>query len=120
MRSIAKPSQPGAQSMARSWVELAETAPLSLKKNDLINATASPPSRPIILDVHGCRRTDVQKILRLPLVMERTGLSRSGVYADPELNAARIKIGRRAAGWPEERVSAWIEAKIGAAETAPA
>ena len=60
----------------------------------------------------------MQKILRLPAVMDRTGLSRSGVYADPMLTAARIKIGERAAGWPEDRVEAWIKAKIEQSEAA--
>jgi len=60
----------------------------------------------------------LQKILRLPDVMDRTGLSRSGVYADPILSAARIKIGQRAAGWPEHRIDAWIKTKIGEAEAA--
>ena len=55
----------------------------------------------------------MRRILRLPAVMDRTGLSRSGVYADRELSAARVKIGVRAAGWPEDRVESWIAARAG-------
>ena len=53
------------------------------------------------------------RILRLPAVMDRTGLSRTRIY---ELEAVgkfprRRKISVRAAGWLEGEVNAWIESR---------
>ena len=51
------------------------------------------------------------RILRLPAVMERTGLCRSSIY---EYIAAgdfppQVKLGPRAVGWRERDVIDWIE-----------
>ena len=52
-------------------------------------------------------------LLRLPQVLERTGLSRSSLY---EKIAARefpapVKIGARAVAWVSSEVAAWIESR---------
>lgn len=54
------------------------------------------------------------KILKLPEVMNKTGLSRSTIY---DLMAKRlfpksVKLGERAVGWLEAEVDGWIESKI--------
>ncbi|MES2983731.1 MAG: AlpA family transcriptional regulator [Pseudomonadota bacterium] len=51
------------------------------------------------------------KILRLPSVMEATGLSRSSIYAfiQKGLFPESVKIGERAVGWKSDEVTAWIE-----------
>ena len=57
------------------------------------------------------------KILRLPAVKERTGLSRSSVYqkiGSGEFPKA-IPLGARAVGWLESEIDAWIETKVAAA-----
>ena len=54
------------------------------------------------------------KILRLPSVKERTGLSRSTIYlriAKGEFPAS-ISLGGRAVGWLEEDINNWLEEQI--------
>ena len=53
------------------------------------------------------------RMLRLPAVLQRTGLSRSALYA---LMAAGhfprpLRIGARAVAWLEHEVEAWIESR---------
>lgn len=54
------------------------------------------------------------KILRLPAVMACTGLSRSSIY----LRIAEgsfpkpVALGRRAVGWLESEVAAWIDEQV--------
>jgi prophage regulatory protein len=51
------------------------------------------------------------KILRLPDVMDATGLKRSSIYAYVQKNAfpQPIRLGERAVGWKSDEVDAWIE-----------
>jgi prophage regulatory protein len=58
------------------------------------------------------------RILRLPAVIDRTGNSRSPIYADIQLGLfpRPIKIGARAAGWPEHEIEQIIVARIGGAD----
>jgi len=56
-----------------------------------------------------------ERILRLPAVKDRTGLSRSSVY---EKIAAGdfpkpISLGARAVGWLESDIDAWIDGRVG-------
>ena len=55
-----------------------------------------------------------QQILRLPQVIERTGRSRSSIYADIQRGAfpEPIHIGQRARGWLEADITDWLEARI--------
>ncbi|HSH29738.1 MAG TPA: AlpA family transcriptional regulator [Thiohalobacter sp.] len=57
------------------------------------------------------------RILRLPAVMERTGLARSTVYHLIKVGGfpEPIKLGPRCVGWPAEAVDEWIEQRIGGA-----
>ncbi|MFC3106916.1 helix-turn-helix transcriptional regulator [Undibacterium arcticum] len=59
-------------------------------------------------------------ILRLPKVKERTGLSRSTIYALIKGGQfkAPISLGARAVGWLESDVSDFIEARIKASRKA--
>ena len=56
----------------------------------------------------------MERILRLPAVIERTGKTRSPLYADIQagLFVRPIKLGARSAGWPESEVSQVIQARI--------
>lgn len=56
------------------------------------------------------------KILRLPEVIERTGRSRSSLYADIDEGTfpAPINLGARAVGWIESEINQWIEDRINA------
>lgn len=51
------------------------------------------------------------QILRLPAVLERTGLGRSTLFAKIAANdfPRQIKLGLRASGWIAEEVDAWIQ-----------
>ena len=55
-----------------------------------------------------------RKILRLPVVLDRTGLSRSTVYL--RVNEGRlprpVSLGARAVGWIETEVEEWIARQI--------
>lgn len=59
----------------------------------------------------------MERILRLPSVIERLGKSRSPLYADIQagLFVRPIKLGLRAAGWPESEVERVILARIAGA-----
>ena len=54
------------------------------------------------------------KILRLPDVQRRTGLSRSLIYLRMSEGAfpQKINLGLRAVGWVESEIDEWIEAAI--------
>lgn len=57
------------------------------------------------------------RILRRPEVERRTGLSRSAIYAamhDERGFPAPVRISRRAVGWREDLVDAWIRARSAA------
>lgn len=55
-----------------------------------------------------------EAILRLRDVLRRVGLSRSSVYALAARGdfPAPVKLGTRAAGWPESEITAWIARRI--------
>jgi prophage regulatory protein len=52
-----------------------------------------------------------ESFLRLPQVMERTGLCRSAVYAREDFPKP-VKLGGRAVAWVESEVQAWIQKTI--------
>ena len=54
------------------------------------------------------------KILRLPDVLNRTGLSRSTIYLRVSQNSfpKPIALGSRAIGWVESEVDAWLAQQI--------
>lgn len=51
------------------------------------------------------------QILRLPAVLQRTGLGRSTLFAKIAAKQfpRQIKLGPRASGWDAEEVDAWIK-----------
>jgi prophage regulatory protein len=53
------------------------------------------------------------KALRLPTVIERTGLSRSSIYRLVQLGRfpAPVKLSERASAWRESDVVAWLESR---------
>ncbi|CAM8821753.1 helix-turn-helix transcriptional regulator [Burkholderia pseudomallei] len=55
-------------------------------------------------------------VIRMRGVMEKTGLSRSGVYyAIQHAGLPKpIALGRRAAGWVEQEIDAWIKSRVDA------
>ena len=59
-------------------------------------------------------RTKVKKLVRLPEVMNRTGLSRSMVYQlmAREEFPRQVKLSLRMAGWVESEIDHWIERRI--------
>ena len=65
-------------------------------------------------------RTLTPRILRLPLVRERTGLSRSSIYL--RISEGRfpkpISLGERAVGWLESEITEWLNRRIEASRQA--
>ena len=59
----------------------------------------------------------VTRILRLPEVVARTGLSRSSIYLRvSQTNFPKpVSLGGRSVGWVEEQVEQWLEQQIAAA-----
>ena len=62
------------------------------------------------------------RILRLPQVIERTGLGRTMIY---QLEAsgdfpAKLKLGCRAVGWMESEIDAWVRSRASARLSKPA
>jgi prophage regulatory protein len=60
------------------------------------------------------------KFLRRPEVEHRTGLGRSTLYAKMADGSfpKPVKLGKRAVGWPEDRIQAWMDACLEAGEDA--
>ncbi len=54
------------------------------------------------------------RILRLPAVKQRTGLSRSKIYCDVARGVfpRPISLGPRAVGWLASEISAWLAERI--------
>jgi prophage regulatory protein len=50
------------------------------------------------------------KIIRLPTVVERTGLPKSSIYSllKSDLFPKQVRLGVRSVGWRESDVEAWI------------
>ena len=57
-----------------------------------------------------------RRVLRIRTVCDRTGLSRSSIYAYEKEGKfpKKIRLSARATGWVEEDVDAWLEARIAA------
>lgn len=55
-----------------------------------------------------------KKILRLPAVKNKTGLSRSSIYSgiSSKRFPAPIALGVRTVGWLETEIDAWIDQRI--------
>ena len=55
-------------------------------------------------------------IIRLPVVIQRTGLPRSSIYAHMAEGRfpKQIKLGSKACGWIETEIDEWIESRINA------
>ena len=55
-----------------------------------------------------------QTILRLALVKERTGMSRSSIYSGIKQGTfpVQINLGPRSVGWLESSIDAWIQGRI--------
>jgi prophage regulatory protein len=51
------------------------------------------------------------RFLRLKAVREKTGRSKSQIYADPDFPKP-IKLGKRESAWLESEVQAWMVSKI--------
>jgi prophage regulatory protein len=53
-------------------------------------------------------------IIRLPVVLTRTGLSRASIYRAISGNAfpAPIPLGARSVGWLESEVDAWLDSRV--------
>lgn len=62
-------------------------------------------------DQHNCTH---HSILRLPAVIERTGLSRSSIYERVQTGdfPRQVNLGGRSVGWLEMDINAWIEARV--------
>ena len=64
--------------------------------------------------------TVTHRILRLPSVRERTGLSRSSIYL--RISEGRfpkpISLGERAVGWLESEITEWLNRRIEASRQA--
>ncbi|MBF0422163.1 MAG: AlpA family transcriptional regulator [Magnetococcales bacterium] len=56
------------------------------------------------------------RILRLPEVKTRTGLSRSTIYlkVSKQEFPAPIRLGARSIGWPETDIESWLNERIAA------
>ena len=61
------------------------------------------------------------RILRLPNVKTRTGLSRSTIYAmiKDKRFPKYISLGARSVGWLESEIEAWIESRVNSSRNQP-
>ena len=56
----------------------------------------------------------MKRLIRLPEVMHRVGLSRSTIYQYIEEGRfpAQVRLGRRCVAWNYEEIDSWIEEKL--------
>ena len=54
-----------------------------------------------------------RRVLRLPAVMERTGLSKASIYRLIKADdfPAAVRLTSRAVGWPAQRIDEWIASR---------
>lgn len=54
------------------------------------------------------------RMLRLPAVMQKTGLSRSQIYRLVEMGSfpGQVQLGERTAAWIEEEIEQWLTERI--------
>jgi prophage regulatory protein len=59
---------------------------------------------------HSNPPTKPAKLIRLPVVMERTGLGRSSIFAGVKAKTfcAPVRLSARAVGWRETDIETWI------------
>jgi prophage regulatory protein len=59
-------------------------------------------------------KTTAIQIIRLPRVLELTGLSRMSIYRFEKAGKfpKRVTLGENAVGWPLSEVEAWLEAAM--------
>lgn len=55
-------------------------------------------------------------LIKLPRVLEKTGLGRTAIYTNPTFPKP-VKIGTRAVAWVEQEVDDWIARRIAASRT---
>lgn len=66
------------------------------------------------------QRRKIKRLLRRPIVEDRTGHCRSSIYA---LMASGdfpkpVRIGEKSVAWVEDEIDAWVEARIAARDVA--
>lgn len=61
------------------------------------------------------------RVLRLPRVLEITGLSRASVYRLEKAGAfpKHVSLTQRASGWLESEVLAWLDERLARRDSAP-
>ena len=61
-----------------------------------------------------CADPKPRRLIRLPAVMDRTGLSKSTIYARAADGSfpRPVPLGNSLSAWVEDEVSAWVEARI--------
>lgn len=59
----------------------------------------------------------MSRILRLPAVLQATGLSKASVYLGIRNGnfPPPVKLGARAVGWPESTIADWVKSRPSAA-----
>lgn len=62
-----------------------------------------------------------RKLIRLPIVIDRTGLSKSTIYARADAGTfpKPVPLGNSLSGWVEDEIDTWIEARISARDATP-
>jgi prophage regulatory protein len=64
--------------------------------------------------------TDAPRLIRLPEVLRRTGLSRSTLYAKMKVDEfpQAVSLGPSMSAWVDSEVTSWIAARISARDAA--
>lgn len=62
-----------------------------------------------------------RRLIRLPAVIDRTGLSKSTIYARAAAGTfpKPVPLGNSLSGWVEDEVQAWIDDRINARDVTP-
>ena len=76
--------------------------------------TMTEPTRASLAQMHGQQAQARARILRRPEVEQRTGLSRSAIYAlmARQQFPAAIPLTAKAVGWLESSIDSWINQRV--------
>jgi prophage regulatory protein len=93
-------------------LQVAEPTHVLCKLDDSSPTPLHSFSDPPYIDV-GAKKCSAPRLIRLPEVIARTGLSRSSIYRLEKQGrfVSRVRLGERAIAWRLEEVAAWIEGR---------
>lgn len=80
----------------------------------VIDFSSGTGNKHLGVEKHGATPRQPLKLLRLPLVEDRTGAKKSSIYAWVKAGTfpAPVRLSARAVGWREEDIERWVSERV--------